>query len=249
MIKEKKYLGSCCGNSFVVLDSRNTSLNKKEKINFSVKNIKKYKVDSALIVSDSKGYDASMQIFEKDGSESDSCGNGVMLIAYLLKLEKGVVKLKDTIVAVDSTKKKQRIFMNMKFAKLRKIKKTENSVFVKAGEPHIIYLVDKLKKFDFAKVGGGLQKKYREGVNVDAVQKIDELHYLIKTYERGVFAVTKSCGTGSLASYLAISFFQHKIYKEPVELKSSGGIHWVSRDKNVLSLETLKRFCKIKALN
>jgi len=73
---------------------------------------------------------------------------------------------------------------------------------------------------------------------------MNESCYLIKTYERGVFAETKSCGTGSLSAYVAISRLNNKLCEKPIEFKSVGGSHWVSKDKNMLKLETLKRFCK-----
>jgi diaminopimelate epimerase len=94
-----------------------------------------------------------------------------------------------------------------------------------------------------------VQEKYPGGVNIDAVQKIDEFHYLIRTYERGVFAETKSCGTGSLSSYFAICFINDKMNQQSMDFKSAGGDHWVSMEKNILSLEVLKEFCHVESLN
>ena len=247
MHKEKKYLGSCCGNSFVIFDYRNPGfLSKQEKIDFALENINKYGVDSALFLLKSNGMDALMEIFEKDGSESESCGNGTLLIANLLGLDKGKIEMKDNAAMVECDSEKQAILMSTKFAKIKKINNEKNCLFVKFGEPHVIYLVDDLNKFDLIKIGKDLQENYPEGVNVDAVQKINEHLYLIKTYERGVFAETKSCGTGSLSAYLAISHLNGKMYKEPIEFKSAGGSHWVSMNKHMLKLETLKKFCEIK---
>lgn len=246
---EKKYIGSCCGNSFVVLDYRNPGfLSKQEKIDFALKNIDKYKVDSALFLLKSNGMDALMEVFERDGSESESCGNGTLLIACLMGLGKGKIEMKDNAAMTECDSDRQSILMSTKFAKIEKINDEENCLFVKFGEPHIIYLVDDLDKFDLIKVGKASQKNYPEGVNVDAIQKIDEHLYAIRTYERGVFAETKSCGTGSLSAYMAISHFGGKIYNEPVEFKSAGGRHWVSLNKHMLKLETLKKFCKIKTI-
>lgn len=247
--KVKKYVGSCCGNSFIILDCRNIELDKKSKVNFSIKNIDKYGVDSALFIRNTKDFDVYIEIFEKDGSESDSCGNGTILIAYLLGLNKGTVKMKNSIVMFEGNSKKQKISMDIKFSFIKKVGHKKNCLFVQMGEPHIVYLVDDLSKFDLLKVGEKLQKNYLGGINVNAIQKINDFHYLIRTYERGVFDETKSCGTGSLSSYVAISNFYDKLYKRPLEFKSSGGIHWISRKKNMIQLETLKEFCKIKTLN
>lgn len=246
--KGNKYIGSCCGNSFVILDCRDIKLSRKFKADFAVENVVKYGVDSALFLRRSNGMDIFMEIFEKDGSESESCGNGTILIAHMLGLKEGKIEMKDNAALVSGDSKKQAILMSVKFSDVKKIKGERNCLFVKMGEPHIIYLVDNLKKFDLIKIGKKMQKNYPEGINVNAIQKIDDVHYRIRTYERGVFAETRSCGTGSLSAYMAISRFNNKPYKKPIEFKSVGGSHWISRDKNMLKLETLKKFCKIKTL-
>jgi len=244
--QEKIYIGSCCGNSFIILDCRNVELNRKYKIDFSSKNIVKYGVDSALFINNAKGFDISIEIFEKDGSESESCGNGIMLVSYLLGIKKGTIKLKNTDVTVKNSLKEQAILMNIKFLHTEEIIDETNCLFIKAGEPHVVYLVDNLNNIDLIKVGRKLQERYPNGVNVDIIQKISEFHYLIKTFERGVFAQTKSCGTGSLSSYVAISHLNDKIYKRPIRFESSGGYHWVSRERNMIKLKSLKKYCKIK---
>lgn len=248
LIKIKKYIGSCCGNNFIILDCRNIKLHKKDKVNFSLKNIIKYGVDSALFINNQTGFDFSIEIFEKDGTESESCGNGIILIANFLGLNTGIVKMKNSVVIVEGNKRKQAVLMDIKFSHIKEIINEKKCLFVKAGEPHIVFLVDNLDKFDLVKIGEKMQRKYSNGVNVDVIQKIDEFHYLIKTYERGVFSITKSCGTGSMSAYIAISYFNNKIYNKPIEFKSIGGKHWISKTKNMFRLETLKKFCEIKDL-
>jgi len=244
----KEYVGSCCGNSFVILDCRNSDgLDKQTKAIFAMENITKYGVDSALFLSKSRDMDVFMEIFEKDGSESDSCGNGTILIAHLLDLEDGRVEMKDNAALVGGDAEKQSIQMNIKFSCIEELDE-ENCLFVRMGEPHVVRLVENLDEFDLVGFGRRLQEKYPNGVNVDIIQKIEDSRYRIKTYERGVFAETDSCGTGSLSSYLAISHFSGKIHSDPIEFISAGGNHWVSRKGNMLKLETLKKFCKIKTL-
>ncbi|MDD4989328.1 MAG: hypothetical protein PHV42_02785 [Candidatus Pacebacteria bacterium] len=244
-MKNKMYIGSCCGNKFVILDCLDSELSKKDKADFAMKNIVKYKVDSALFFKKENENTISLEIFEKDGSQSESCGNGMLLVSYLLDLKGGTVKLKNSVVMVESTSDTIMVFMDMRFSSIEKTG-DQKFILVKIGEePHIIDFVDDAKKFNLAEVGESLQKNYPEGVNFDALQKVDESHYLIRTYERGVFAETESCGTGSLSSYLAISHLNDKIYENPIEFESKGGIHTVSVNKKTLKLETLKKFCTI----
>lgn len=244
--QRKVFIGSCCGNNFVIVDSFGDELNRQSKIEFAKKNIMKYGVDSALFLSKSNGLDLFMEVFERDGSESDSCGNGVIVAANLLGLNNGIVEMKGNVALISNGSEKLGMSMNVKLSSKRKISK--KCVFVKIGEPHIIYLVDDIYKFELLKVGEKMQKEYYDGVNVDVIQKINDNCYLIRTYERGVFRETKSCGTGSLSSYIAISYFNDKLHTTPIEFKSPGGSHWVSKDKNMLKLEVLKTSCEVKEI-
>lgn len=246
----KKYIGSCCGNSFVIFDCRDNGLDEQLKADSASANIVKYEVDSALILRSSAWTDVFIEIFEKDGSESEACGNGTILVSYLLGIDQGMIEMKNNAALVSGDIKKQAISMNVRLSYIIEETGSEKRcLFVKIGEPHIIYLVDDLENFDLVGFGKKAQKKHPKGVNVDAIQKVSDDCYLIRTYERGVFRETKSCGTGSLCAYIAISHFDKKIYEESVEFKSVGGSHWVSRNsmnKNMLKLETLKKFCKIE---
>ena len=247
--KSKKYLGSCCNNKFVIVDCRGLNVDKKSKSDFASKFIRKHEVDSAIFLEKSNCMNVLVEIFEKYGSESESFGNVTLLIAKLLGLKHGKVEMKDNAALVNGNSKKQSVSMNIKFSEVRRINNGEkNCIYVKMGEPHLVYLVNNIKKINLLKIGKKIQKKYPRGVNVDAIQKLDETHYLIRTYERGVFAETSSCGTGSLSAYMTISRLGGKTSGRSIEFKSSGGIHWVSQNKNMLKLETYKSYCKIKSL-
>lgn len=232
----------------MLLDCRDGELTKQFKSEFAQKNIVHYGVDSALFIEKSRKFDFLMEIFEKDGSESESCGNGTILIAHLLGLNHGKVEMKNNFAIVSDDSSKQAISMSMKFSDIEKVNGEQNCVFVKMGEPHIISLVDDVENFDFVRAGERLQKKYPRGVNVNAIQKVNDFSYIIRTYERGVFAETQSCGTGSLSSYLAVSCFNAGSCGEAIEFRSAGGSHWVSRNDDNLKLETLKKYCRFEAI-
>lgn len=243
----KKYKGSSCGNSFVIVDCRGGSLDRKEKIDFARTNIVKYGADSALFISESEEDDVCMEIFEKDGSESDFCGNGAILIAYMLGLDKGFIRAKNQVVVAEGDSEKQSIIMDIELSQVEEMG-DDICIFVRMGEPHMIFLAEDVQEFDLIGVGSRLQNDYPEGVNVDALQRVDNHHYLIRTYERGVCAETKSCGTGAMSSYIAVSYFRDKLYTEPVEFKSVGGCHSVSIVDGMVRLEVQKSFCEFEEI-
>jgi diaminopimelate epimerase len=244
----KKYIGGCCGNTFVILDCRNIQLKKEDKINFSKLYIKKYSVDSALIINNHETYDLFLEIFEQDGSESESCGNGLILVADLLQMKNGRILFGNSVFVISHGPETHIASIDTGFISVQK-QIANNSLFVKVGEPHLIYFVDDIKKFDLINTGQNAQYRYKNGVNVDAIQKIDDFHYLIRTYRRGVNAETKSCGTGSMSSYFAICYLNDKMNNQSIDIKSAGGEHWVSMEKNILSLEVLTEFCYVESLN
>lgn len=246
--KNKMFIGSCCGNSFVIVDSFDGELDRKTKVEFSKKNIVRYGVDSALFLNKSNGLDVYMEVFEKDGSESDSCGNGTITTAYLLGLNEGILEMKGGVALISGDSEKLGISMNTKLSLVKGVQGEKKCIFVKMGEPHVIYLVDDIHDFDLLSVGKRMQEKYPAGVNVDALQKTSDDHYLMRTYERGVFAETESCGTGSLSAYVALSYFDDKLHTAPVEFKSAGGSHWVSRNGNMVKLEALRISCKLEEI-
>lgn len=245
---QKKYIGSCCGNTFVIIDCRDANLKKNIKSAIAQHVVKKYNVDSALFIKRSNGMSVYMEIFEGDGTESESCGNGAILVAYHLKLNEGTMEMKDNAAIIAGDDQHQSITMSLKFAHAKMIDEFQNCVYVKMGEPHVVFIVDDLQKFDLVQKGAMLQSKYAGGVNVDVLQKIDDSHYLIRTYERGVFAETKSCGTGSLSSYIGIACLFEDFDERPMIFTSEGGEHTVSREGDMLKLATLKKNCAVRSL-
>ncbi|MBI5632353.1 MAG: hypothetical protein HZA15_02600 [Nitrospirae bacterium] len=244
----KMHIGSCCGNSFLIMDCRHRRLGREGKIDIATKELSKYGVDSLLILEGSGTDSLFVEIFERDGSESESCGNGAHAISNLLGLNDCTIGMKGGKVHAVSNGKRQSIRINISASEIREVNDTGDCLFVKVGEPHLIYFVDNVFDWNLFEIGSRLQSVYPEGINVNAIEKIKDFCYAIRTFERGVLSETKSCGTGSLSAYRAIAHVDNSLNGESIELRSAGGTHWVSRHGDVLQLEVLKEHCEIRCL-
>ena len=75
------------------------------------------------------------------------------------------------------------------------------------GSPHYIEMVDDLKHLNVNKEGKRIRNSApfkKEGINVNFVLDAAELQ--VRTYERGVEAETLSCGTGTVATAIAMHY-------------------------------------------
>jgi len=244
----RKHIGSCCGNSFLIMDCIHGKISRAKKVEIARRDLSKYRVDSLLILERSANDSLMVEIFERNGAESDSCGNGALLIAKFLDLSQGVIEMKGGIIEVASNEKRLAVRMNISATDIREVNGSRHCLFVRAGEPHLVYFVDNIGGWNLMEAGANLQAEYPSGINVNAISRIKDFCYSIKTYERGVLAETKSCGTGALASYMALAHLDNCLYKERVELRSVCGSHWVSRYGDILQLEVLKDCCEIRCL-
>ena len=89
-------------------------------------------------------------------------------------------------------------------------------------------MVDNLEGFDVVKQARRIRNSSpfkEEGVNVNFVLDSDDLE--LRTYERGVEAETLSCGTGAVATAIAMHH-ANCLEEDSVYLKTKGGVLGVS---------------------
>ncbi|MBI4453354.1 hypothetical protein HY636_01805 [Candidatus Woesearchaeota archaeon] len=244
------------GNVFAIIDERIHNISNDEtrsKLSREVCNssqIQNKRIDGLLFLQPSNVADIKMRIFEKDGSESDMCGNGLRCIAkyleheFCLSSEIGNLYNKITVSKPKTKASKQKtnipnqkinietnsgIFLTevigdtvtvdmgfpqdpLKYVNLQKavfnLLTTFCAVFaykncsiylLNSGEPHGVLIVDDVNNVDLTGFLAFIQNRdiFPFGINLNAMQIIDDRNIRIRTLERGLWATTLCCGTGS----------------------------------------------------
>ncbi len=109
---------------------------------------------------------------------------------------------------------------------------------VNPGEPHVVILVNDIYKKDINSIGEKINSRndlFPFGTNVNLVEKISSNRVINRTYERGVWNETLSCGTGSTAAAVVSKFFFCLPEKEIV-VDNKGGLLKVSFEEDFISL-------------
>jgi diaminopimelate epimerase len=175
------------------------------------------------------GIDASVRIYNNDGSESGACGNGMRCIADILFKETGKDALTfetkagllncwkaDGLITVDMGKPRfawDQIPLAEEFRDTRAIELQIGPIdapilhspsAVNMGNPHAIFWVDDVAAYDLAKIGSLLEHHpifpERANITLCAVQSRDAI--VIRTWERGA-GLTKACGSAACAAAVA----------------------------------------------
>lgn len=195
--------------------------------------------DGVIALSLKEGVDAQMRIFNRDGSQGATCGNGVRCAAEFLRKNYGFNKDTFKILtasgcvrvtlfnkgnSVIATAKygKPRIFFNAdKIIKVYSdygVRLNKNDVFaVNVGNKHLVFTDIALSAKELASIAAksGL---FEDGVNVERV-KFQSCSAVAEVYERGS-GYTQSCGSGAIATAYALSL---KNGKNEFEITTSGG--------------------------
>ena len=156
------------------------------------------------------------------------CGNGgrcLLHFAFFLK----IIKSSAFFLAADGTHKARilndfKILLHMN--DIDNIKNIQDYIYVNSGSPHHVIINPEIDIINVKKIGSKIRysKMYNpQGVNVNFVQIQDSDEFKIRTYERGVENETLSCGSGAVASAIAM----HRIGKtnqSKVKINTLGGL-------------------------
>ncbi len=240
----KIYSGT--GNTFLIFDNRDGKIKEKDKSNFVrglyAKN--REKVDGVIFLERSKTYAFFMSFYNNDGTKAAFCGNGARCIAYYAYKNHIAPKrmVFDSLAGVVEAEVLSGNLVKIKMPKVKDIElnkvyncngKTFNYSFVNTGVEHVVIFVDReLTDEEVLNYGREIRynKMFPKGTNVNFTRILGKGKLFNRTYERGVEAETKACGTGATAC--AVIYSKLYGYTGEVEVNVLGGKLLVKMDKN-----------------
>jgi len=170
--------------------------------------------DGLLILEKSSKANHRMRIINSDGSEAEMCGNGARCMAAYIAQKKSSTKKQFTletlagIISAEILKDKIRVHLsdpkNCQVNIPLEINGQKITVsYIDTGVPHTVVYVDHLKNIDVNSIGQTIRWHEQfapRGTNVNFAEQINANMVEVRTFERGVEAETKACGTGSVAT-------------------------------------------------
>lgn len=219
-----KYHGT--GNDFILIDNRERHLSlSQSEIAWLCHRQFGVGADGLMLLEAVAGYDFQMVYFNADGLESTMCGNGGRCIAAFAR-KLGITSEQTRFLAIDGVHRA--VFLSdgevrLQMQDVAKIEAGDGFKVLDTGSPHYVLRVPDITTVDVCREGRAI--RFNEqfgplgGINVNFVQeKSDSL--AVRTYERGVEAETLSCGTGVVASAIAMTL---GLGQHHVQISTPGG--------------------------
>ena len=224
IIEFYKYQGT--GNDFIMIDDRDNEfdINDSGLISALCERRMGIGADGLILLREHETLDFEMIYFNADGNQSSMCGNGGRCVIAFAKLLE-VIETETTFMAIDG-EHKGRIMDDGIYLQMQDVTKIEgvgDGLVMDTGSPHYIEMVDDLDRLNVNKEGRKIRNSApfkKEGINVNFVLDATELQ--VRTYERGVEAETLSCGTGTVATAIAMHYADC-IEENLINVKTKGG--------------------------
>ncbi|MCC6887398.1 MAG: diaminopimelate epimerase [Hyphomicrobiales bacterium] len=209
------------------------------------------------------GTDAYVRIFNRDGSESGACGNGIRCVADIVFKESGKRALTFETTAglincwtgeepltatVDMGRPRfawHEIPLAEKFEDTRAIELQIGPIdqpilhspsVVNMGNPHAVFWVADVHAYDLGRIGPMLEHHpvFPERANISLAQVVSRDRVIVRTWERGA-GLTKACGSAACAVVVAAARLKRTARKATACLPGGDlAIEWRAQDDHVL---------------
>jgi diaminopimelate epimerase len=240
-----KYSG--CGNDFVLIDNRHQTfpIDHTGLITKICQRKTGAGADGLVLLESSSLADFKMRIFNADGSEAEMCGNGIRCLmqfldelgfsasSYLIETKAGLHKL---------TRNGQEVSVSMPLPSEMQWNLSLSHPlaqpfhFINTGVPHAVFFVENLQSEEWMKQAPLIRHHPyfgKAGTNVNFAHHDSKGIVHLRTYERGVEEETLACGTGAVATALAVAHLYQltspitilPLSKDPIKISiiSKGG--------------------------
>ena len=191
--------------------------------------------DQLILVEPSETADATMRIWNNDGSEVEACGNAMRALAVLIG--KATLETKGGMVSIAPDAAGATVEIGTPRFNWQEIPLAyaidtaampvgwdalEAPMAVNVGNPHLVFFVDDLDAIDVERLGPLIETDalFPARINVNIAQVIDAGHVRLRTWERGA-GLTRACGTGACAT--AVAAIRSRRAVGPVEVSMTGG--------------------------
>jgi diaminopimelate epimerase len=208
------------------------------------------------------GSDASIRIYNNDGSEAGACGNGMRCVASLVSAETGraTLSFETTAGPVSCWRAGEGLFtvdMGMprfRWDEIPLAKEMPDTraidlpygppgqpiltapAVVNMGNPHAIFWVDDPQAYDLRQIGPALERHalFPERANITLAATPSRDRVVIRTWERGA-GLTKACGSAACAAAVAAARLLRTARKVTVTLPGGDlAVEWRESDDHVL---------------
>lgn len=210
---------------------------------------KKQDCDGLIFLQKKEKQCYTLTIYNKDGSIASMCGNGLRCVAqFLFEQNEGdnfqLETLDGLYVAIVDTQGVKTFFSSPRKIDLNlelELFEKKRVHFLFVGVPHLI-IFDPRPDVDLHGRGWRNHPFFApDGVNVNFITDFSQNSLSVRTYERGVEGETLACGTGSVASALALSLLHNVFSPILVKVASQETLRVeFTREKNNFSNITLQ---------
>ncbi len=231
-----KFQGS--GNDFILIDNRDGGFPTDGRVLIQKMCHRQFGIGAngiILLCLDSLA-DFRMRIFNSDGCEASSCGNGLLCFVQFCR-ELGIIQKSYTIKTQEKIVEaffQDRPVIDMGLpGNIRFEMRTEAGIVhcIDTGVPHAVQFVPDVEKIDLVASGGFLRRRLEANINFAALQEDGSIR--VRTFERGVEGETLACGTGAAA----VAVLASRLYglKWPISAHFRGGdlSVWEGEEKRI----------------
>ena len=211
------------GNDFVVLDNRNLKLSENEIIRLTPQLCdRKYGIGAdgllELEISQKKGVDFTMIYRNADGSDAGMCGNGARCLAMFAAhhgfKDRVSFNVHNAVYKATINKAEELVIVHFPDIEPPNWIEIDNHKLIQVypNTEHVVCLTAKHaleEEQDLIDLGTTIRNADAlkpQGTNVNFVHIQQDNSILLQTYERGVENLTLACGTGAIASAIAVHF-------------------------------------------